>query len=443
MTKRGSDPLLSEAENTSELVDPPTEAEMNAAITSNMHNLMTVIKAVNKFKALTANRRPPVMSSILGDQNEPHFSQPPQHIKRKELPLPHIGHKSLSLDTFDRNPREGPLVAEGVHRDVTPMVTDLTAPTGGRFGTTLDIPTRGHAFSEPPKPEFEDDSDEGYDHSLNHEDAVDPKRLPPFRSRRGFAHTADEIGRRGHAHDPLEDHLYLFIGPSTFAGPSESYDRRGSFVPDEDDVPIVSESPGAADVDIYETAYRDEVERILAQAREEEREPNVYLTRRVDEKLLAISGRAGRFMAGVEEAGNRFDHYTQFSARKGKVSEVSKALRQAAREEYDKRRQEKRNAIAHAKAKAEKAKADESQVTLVSSPEAQSPPPNDLVHSSSTLSQLSQASTGSRRAVALDIAKDKGRQARTSFLGFVDLVKSKSQSQSQSHSHSNPNTEGN
>lgn len=399
---------------------------MNAAITSNMRNLMTVVKAVNKFKALTAHNRPPVMSSILGDQNEPHFSTPPQRIKRKELPLPHLGHKSQSLDAFDRIPREGPLVAEGVHRDIVPNPMEPASSSENKFGATLDIPNRStKAFSDPPKPDFEDDSDEGYDQIPSHEEDVDPKKLPPFRSKQKFAHTADEIGHRGHARDPLEDHLYLFIGPSTLAGPSTAYDRRASFVPDDDDIPIVSESPGAADMDIYETAYRDEVERILAKAREEEKEPNVYLTRRVDEKLLSISGRAGRFMAGVEEAGRNFDYYTQFSARKAKVSEVSKALRHAAREEYEKRRQEKRDAISQAKAKAEKAKADDSEISLVTSPEAQSPPPGDLVQSPSTMSLQ-----GSRRAAAFDKAKDKGRQARTSFKGFVDLVKSKSRTNS-------------
>ena len=46
MTKKGTDKLLSEAENTSGLVEPPTEAEVNAAITSNMRNLMTVVSTI-------------------------------------------------------------------------------------------------------------------------------------------------------------------------------------------------------------------------------------------------------------------------------------------------------------------------------------------------------------------------------------------------------------
>lgn len=43
VTKGGLDPLLSEEENTAELVSPPTEEEMNSAITRNMGHLITVV----------------------------------------------------------------------------------------------------------------------------------------------------------------------------------------------------------------------------------------------------------------------------------------------------------------------------------------------------------------------------------------------------------------
>lgn len=43
VTKQGSDPLLSEAENTKKLIDPPTDAEMERAITGNVGNLLTVV----------------------------------------------------------------------------------------------------------------------------------------------------------------------------------------------------------------------------------------------------------------------------------------------------------------------------------------------------------------------------------------------------------------
>ena len=43
MTKNGTDPMMSEEDNTKNLVDPPTEIEMNHAITSNMTNLLAVV----------------------------------------------------------------------------------------------------------------------------------------------------------------------------------------------------------------------------------------------------------------------------------------------------------------------------------------------------------------------------------------------------------------
>lgn len=46
VTKNGSDPLLSEEENTSDLVEPPTESEINRAITSTMNNLLTVVSFI-------------------------------------------------------------------------------------------------------------------------------------------------------------------------------------------------------------------------------------------------------------------------------------------------------------------------------------------------------------------------------------------------------------
>ena len=398
-----------------------------------MRNLMTVVKAVNKFKALTAHKRPPVMSSILGDQAQPHFSQPPNQIRRKPVPPPYLEHKSKSETTFDREPRESALVAEGVHRELGSQNDDQhNSMTEEAHGPQLQIPGHdGKAMPAVPKmsSEVSTDSEEALDHfpSADGTEPVDVKALPPFRSRRDLAQTLDETGRRGHAHDPLEDHLYLYIGPSTFAGPSSEYDRRSSFIPDESDNFYVSESPGAADMDIYETAYRDEIERILARAREEKREPNVYLTRRVDQKLLAISGRAGRFMAGAEEVASNIDYYTQFSARKAKVTEVSRALRQAGREEYNKRRQEKRNAIALAKSEKSRTGTqvdDEEETNL---PERPGP---DVVQSPTAISPPPPGSGSWTGSVWKGKAADKGRQARTSLLGFVDQLKTKGKTRS-------------
>ena len=44
MTKSGNDPLLSVEENTANLVEPPTEEETNNAITSNLGNILVLVR---------------------------------------------------------------------------------------------------------------------------------------------------------------------------------------------------------------------------------------------------------------------------------------------------------------------------------------------------------------------------------------------------------------
>lgn len=43
VTKNGADPLLSKEENTADLIEPPTEEELNMAITGNMGRLLIVV----------------------------------------------------------------------------------------------------------------------------------------------------------------------------------------------------------------------------------------------------------------------------------------------------------------------------------------------------------------------------------------------------------------
>lgn len=43
MTANGADPLLSYEDNTAQLIEPPTEEEMNLAITKNLGHLITVV----------------------------------------------------------------------------------------------------------------------------------------------------------------------------------------------------------------------------------------------------------------------------------------------------------------------------------------------------------------------------------------------------------------
>lgn len=48
VTGNGADPLLSFEENTAQIVEPPTEEEMNHAITKNMGSLMTLVREPNR-----------------------------------------------------------------------------------------------------------------------------------------------------------------------------------------------------------------------------------------------------------------------------------------------------------------------------------------------------------------------------------------------------------
>lgn len=347
------------------------------------------------------------MSSILGDTDEGHFSLPPTQLSAGKKLQQGMEHRSQSLNTDDRKAVESALVAEGVHRD-------LSVKFGlDKNAQHLQSSPLAQAASRADYSDSDDDEDSAGLTRLQtaFNQNAGPNDLPPFKSSIHHARTTDDVGRRGHAHDPLEDLLYLRIGPSTFAGHSTQVDGE-AYTPD-DDLYMVSESPGAADVDIYETAYRDEIERILARAEENNQEPQVYLTRRVDAKLLQLSGFAGKLMAHGEEAKSQIMDYTQFTARKAKVTEVSKALREAAHAEYEKRRQERKAWIETAKA--EKAKTAGGQPAI---PQVDAKRPNFAVVSEpGTPKPLETSNSWKAKAV------DRGRSARTAFSGLVSQVK--------------------
>ncbi|KIV85654.1 hypothetical protein PV11_01323 [Exophiala sideris] len=426
ITQHGKDRLLSEEENTSDLVEPPTEAEMNAAITSNMRNVVTVIKAINKFKSLLEKNKNRPMTSILGDQGDGHFSYPPAAMRKEDNST--RGEAQDARDSADQNSHE-----HAANDDLPQKVTGLNLqPAPSRsVGDTTKVKKEDQSVPQPSKRRalFRDGSTDTEDAGLptiSEIEKLDPQHLPPFRPLQPHAHTIYEVGHRGQAHDPLEDHLYLYVGPSTYSGVSSQDNDGDTFMPDEDGAPIVSESPGAADVDIFETAYRDEIERIVAQAKEHNKEPNVYLTRRVDEKLMAISGRAGKWAAIGGEAKNQLKEYTQFSTRKARVTEVSRALRQAAREEYERRKQERKDLIAKEKTEKAKNKEGAKEGSKPTTPSPAATADGDVEQSSgdSPLSPSKQTS-----ALWKGKAVDAGRQAKTSFQGLMDMVKPRNKSQ--------------
>jgi [calcium/calmodulin-dependent protein kinase] kinase len=249
VTKNGTDPLLSAEENTADLVEPPSEIEVNHAITTKMRGLLAVMKAVKKFKTKLEQKRSDAFSGTLGKGIRvlhPSFGLNDASTKV-------ILHRSKSDDLDDRHVIEGALAAEGIHHEgqFTPEAAQSLINVIDSTSTlTLDEEPKGKGKT-PPVTKADDNLT-----SL-------PERLQP-------RHTGS--GDKGHAHDPLaEEPLYLGIGAGV--GDNESLE-----LPQEE---IIAESPTAADFSIYDTAYQEEVERIRA-ARGDS--TTVYLTRRVDHK---------------------------------------------------------------------------------------------------------------------------------------------------------------
>jgi [calcium/calmodulin-dependent protein kinase] kinase len=212
------------------------------------------------------------MQSILG--GESYFVEPPMEMDPDE-PFPEVGEAHDGLRAGVRKVFRHPFAG---FRDPAPGSSD-SASISTR-------PEHSANSSQRPSGVFEG-PDSG-------------RASPHIPSRASSATTKRSMeGTRGHARDPLEEEFpYLFIGPSTYTGSHEAEaeaeaadgisEEPGSVFeePDSLDEPeqIVSESPGAAEFDIYETAYRSELERIKQNIEDRKSAPKVYLTRRVENK---------------------------------------------------------------------------------------------------------------------------------------------------------------
>ncbi|KAL9602591.1 MAG: hypothetical protein Q9219_001735 [cf. Caloplaca sp. 3 TL-2023] len=252
VTNNGEDLLLSKEENTADLVEPPTEEETNNAITGNLGNVMVLMKAVKAFKKLLDRRKPGRMNGILG--RDARLVQPPLSMLQDEhstLPI----RTARSVDTIDRRPVEQALAVEGIHNN-----------------PDIVFPSREGVNKESPVVEAKSETQTSPTHQ-RHDNVRSPASPTPKRDihvqpkdHRPKPNTTDDHGK-GHAHNPLEDHLFLAVGPC------------GSDKPP--DPPAVSESPAAAETNIYETAYSEEIERIRSRSGNG---TMLYLTRRVEKK---------------------------------------------------------------------------------------------------------------------------------------------------------------
>ncbi|KAF2031414.1 calmodulin dependent protein kinase [Setomelanomma holmii] len=274
VTRHGTDPLLAKSENVAVIIEPPTDEEVNAAITGNMGHLVTVVRAVKRFKQLLFRRRPERLESILGGASR--IVQPPMSMR------PSILRKSKSQDTDNRRPIEGALTTEGVHheiriddqnRKIPQNMSDMAYVKPGSRPEIVGkrAVSKGTVASSPNSQQ----SPGLTDAKVIHENmSFRPSPSPQSTAMPGvLPHSGPStptIGK-GHAHNPLEDTLFLKIGTG------EDYE-----LPSDEEACIVSESPSNVDMNVYETAYEEEVQRIIAQRKDQYRRPTLYLTRRVE-----------------------------------------------------------------------------------------------------------------------------------------------------------------
>lgn len=282
------------------------------------------MRAVKSFKRLIdPSKAGSALQSILGADHEAHFVAPPMEMDESDdFPMVGLdpnadgGHRGLARDikkVFGRHPmlagshsRDGP----GSER---PPASNPMNTTSHTEDPTSNQRSRGPF--EPP--ERKDSGSIRSGRSTWKADVTGPPSQSasphPALSRASSATTKRSVeGTRGHARDPLEeDFPYLFIGPSTYTGtspqepsefnigtdpspiftePDSTMDGMDSALDaavSDEPMQIVSESPGAAEFDIYETAYRKELERIKSKTSTFPGagvSPKVYLTRRVEGK---------------------------------------------------------------------------------------------------------------------------------------------------------------
>lgn len=276
------------------------------------------MKAVKKFKRLTDPTKPqtPIQSmfggSILGGDNEAYFVEPPMEMDPDE-PFPAVGGEPPANNAHSL--RAGMRKAFGRRRPFAGLRTDSGTIGSSDSASLSSRPVYSPNSSKRPSGVFE--PERKYSDSIRngmspaqpdicHEARSHSRSASPHipLSRTSSATTKRSLeGTRGHARDPLEEEFpYLFIGPSAYTGSSHQ-DTGGMIISDEpssileepgitmnnsdqlvDDEPvqIVSESPGAADFNIYETAYRMELDRIKHSLKDRDTGPKVYLNRRIE-----------------------------------------------------------------------------------------------------------------------------------------------------------------
>jgi [calcium/calmodulin-dependent protein kinase] kinase len=293
--------------------------------------------------------------SILDGDDEGHFVEPPMEMDPDE-PFPAVGIDPQAptdahglragvRKAFGRRPFAGLRNSSGIHGSSDSASFSSRpdhSPSSSRMPSGVFEPERkdiGYIRSGqlPAQP---DSGHEARPHSQSASPHIPLSRTSSAATKRSLE------GTRGHARDPLEEEFpYLFIGPSTYTGSShheggklETSDEPASMVDgpettldnselmeDDEPVQIVSESPGAADFNIYETAYRMELDRIKRSLKDRDTGPKVYLTRRIEKNSDEVM-RLAKEKALDLQIGQRFTYSSPSRANSSFGSAVS-ALR--------------------------------------------------------------------------------------------------------------------
>ena len=275
VTNDGADPLLSAEDNCSDIVEPPTEAEMDHAITGNMANLLVVMKAVKRFKDLIHSKRRGTFQGLM-DRTSRLFAPPSS------------AHESgsRSMDAHDRRPLDKVLMTDGVHRDIevnddgekvpknidhvrceTPRITICGVDESKPLQTPQRIGPRESEALEKQREEANSHKPRHESHPADHRDTMKTHEHGGDDSSRGSSQSRNfniDDTAKGHAHDPLSDNVLLNIGadPEKMSG-------------------CVSESPAEVEMNIYEQAYQKEMKRILERRG---KGASMFLTRRVEHR---------------------------------------------------------------------------------------------------------------------------------------------------------------
>jgi [calcium/calmodulin-dependent protein kinase] kinase len=241
--------------------------------------------------------------------------------------------KARSQNTDDRRPIEGVLATEGIHHDIK-IDDNMRRVPGKATAPTADLSTIEKPDEAPQEvPEDPPQEPEGIaDLKVVHENSSSrPVKSSPIAIPKGSIVSPPHTPTygKGQAHDPLEDTLFLNIGTGEDFKPEDAPNQ-----------PVVSESPSNIDMNVYETAFREEVQRIKNKEEPRGRRPTLYLTRRVEHvkslrdkgELIVDGGRTrdelkASLKVFVKKAQQSVDNRAEMQRLEGKEDLISRGWR--------------------------------------------------------------------------------------------------------------------